>query len=250
MIQALYAAMSIPDKCHLGKRVYKKLFRENIKLGTTDKQALGDDVDKIVWRYTFKPTTIPVLPYEDSKREYHEVALIEVNLKKSNQVARLAEIIHRAIPYPLILVFQFEDDYLMSVAHKRFSKSENGAIIAEDFQTTGWMNLSEPSDAHTQFLDSLKISDWSHTHFFQFYSDIVERVRAVECARLSGSFRLNGLVSTSDRRELLVRCQALEVQIAELRSSIKKEQQFNRQVELNTSLKGLEERLKREASKL
>ena len=100
MIEALYEIMMIPESCRLGKRVYKRLFNENAKLSATDKKALRDDVDTILWQYTFKPTTIPIQTYEDEQREYHEVALLQVNLKQDKRVNRLCEIIHRAIPYP------------------------------------------------------------------------------------------------------------------------------------------------------
>lgn len=250
MIEALYAAMAIPDKCQLGKRVYKKLFQENAKLGPTDKKALRDDVDTIVWQYTFKPTTIPIQPYEDSEREYHEVALIQVNLKQTGRVARLAEIVHRAIPYPLIVVFHAKDGCLMSLAHKRFSQAEKGAIVAEDFQATGWMDLSAPGQHQDQFLASLDVTGWPHTHFFAFYASGMERVVALACARLSGSFSLNGSAQADARRERLARCRAIESQMAELRVTIKNEQQFNRQVELNTKVKKLEDQLRRDANGL
>jgi hypothetical protein len=58
MIEALYEKMIIPESCRLGKRVYKKLFHENAKMSATDKKTLNDDVDTIIWQYTFKPTTI------------------------------------------------------------------------------------------------------------------------------------------------------------------------------------------------
>ena len=170
MIEALYEKMMIPESCRLGKRVYKRLFNENAKLNATDKKALSDDVDTILWQYTFKPTTIPIQPYEDDQREYHEVALLQVNLKQIGRVNRLAEIVHRAIPYPLIVIFAYQkieprmdtntheckkeknisvyscslvvQKIALSLAYKRFSQAEKEAIVAEGFQATGWLDLS------------------------------------------------------------------------------------------------------------
>ena len=36
-----------------------------------------------------------------TKREYHEIAILQVDLKTLNRTNRIAEVIHRAIPYPL-----------------------------------------------------------------------------------------------------------------------------------------------------
>ena len=67
MIETLYKRMVIPDACHLGKRVFKKLFHENAKLSATDKKAFREDIDVITWQYTLKPSTIPIQAYEDDQ---------------------------------------------------------------------------------------------------------------------------------------------------------------------------------------
>ena len=127
MIDVLYEKMAIPDTCHLGKRVFKKLFHENAKLGVTDKKAFRDDIDTISWQYTLKPSTIPITVYKDDQKDYPEIAILQVDLKTLNRTKRIAEIIHRAIPYPLVVAFVFEKSCALSLAHKRYSQAEKGA---------------------------------------------------------------------------------------------------------------------------
>ena len=76
MIEILYQKMGLPQSAHLGKRIFKKLFQENAKLGATDKKALREDVDTITWEYSLKPSTIPIKPFSDEKHEYLEIAII------------------------------------------------------------------------------------------------------------------------------------------------------------------------------
>lgn len=116
MTDALYAAMSMPDSCQLGKRVFKKLFIENGSLTAADKRAFTDDIDTIVWEYTLKPSTMPVKGYEDDDREYHEVAIIQVNLKTDKRTRRICEVVHRMIPYPIFLVLVLPPRIAISVA--------------------------------------------------------------------------------------------------------------------------------------
>jgi hypothetical protein len=281
MIEALYEKMMIPESCRIGKRVYKRLFHENAKMSATDKNTLNDDVDTIIWQYTFKPTTIPIQPYEDDQREYHEVALLEVNLKQTGRVSRLAEIIHRAIPYPIILVFStteytentekelttkgtkntkeekqsfgnFRGSRIkISLAYKRFSQAEKEAIVAEGFQATGWLNLSNPTENQTAFLESLNITTWPHTHFFAFYRAAMDRVIALACAEHSGYFSLkvpNGL-SVDERVDKLKQVENLQQEKAEIQSKLKKEKNLGTQVQLNTRIKQIRdgiEAIKRE----
>ena len=106
--KAIYDYMAIPDSCYLRKRIYKKLFHENAKLSATDKRAFREDIDTITWQYTLKPSTIPIKPYTDKEQEYIEIAIIQVNLRAQRHTERIAEIIHRSIPYPLVVVFAYE----------------------------------------------------------------------------------------------------------------------------------------------
>lgn len=245
-MDVLYDAMATPEACHLGSRVFKKLFHENAKLSAADKKAFQEDIDTITWQYTLKPSTLPIQAYEDDQREYQEVHVLQVDLKTQKRINRIAEVIHRAIPYPLIIVFAFGTKCALSLAHKRFSQAEKGAIVAEEFIITDWIDLSAPTPVQQAFLDSLAVSALPHTHFFAFYSAIWDRLIALGCARLTGEYRIE--VNTErreERRQQLARCHELELQITECKSAIKKEMQFNRQVELNTQIKRLEQRLLR-----
>ena len=244
MIGTLYHRMAIPNTCQLGKRVFKKLFYENARLGATDKKAFREDIDVITWQYTLKPGTIPIQAYEDEQREYHEVAVLQVDLKTLKRTGRIAEVIHRAIPYPLVIVFAFETMCALSLAHKRFSQAEKGAIVAENFILTEWIDLSSTSLIQEAFLESFTISNLPHTHFFAFYEAFMDRFVALDCARLTGEYRLESAATRRQaQRDRLAACHELEGQIAEYRAAIKKEIQFNRQVELNVKMKDLEKQL-------
>ena len=253
MIQALYDKLAIPDTCHLGKRVFKKLFHENAKLGVTDKKALRDDIDTITWVYTLKPTTIPIHAYKDNEREYDEIALLQVDLKTQNRTGRIVEIIHRAIPYPLVLVFVFETSVAISLAHKRFSQAERGAVVAEEFVTTDWIDLapSSPTPVQQAFLDSLAVTQLPQTHFYAFYSALVDRLIALDCARLTGEYRIEAAAERREaRRERLAQCHELEVRIAETRAAAKREKQINRLADLNVEIRRLQGRLAEMATQL
>lgn len=251
MSERLYELMAIPESCYLGKRIYKKLFHENADLGATDKKAFRDDIDTVVWRYTLKPSTIPIQPYADDTREYHEIAILEVILKSDKRTRRIAEVVHRSIPYPVLLVLLHSPRVAISAAQKRFSLAEHGAIVAEDIRLTDWLDLEEPAGLHQQFIESLALSSLPQTHFYALYSALFERVVALEAARLTGVFELNGSADqVQERLGRIADCRGIEQEISELRAALKKETHFNRQVELNTKIKALEQRLKSTAAQL
>ena len=265
MTQRLYDSLAIPDSCHLGKRVFKKLFDENAELTAGDRKALADDVDTITWQYTLKPSTIQIPVFEDAEREYHEVAVLEAGLKGRAKAARLAEVIHRAIPYPVVLVLsdrvglptsdgttaQAAQHAMLSLATKRLSRAEKSAIVADEFFNTDWLNLSAPTPVQAQFLASLSVRGLPHTNFLDFYAAMIDRVLALQASRLSGRFRVVAAGEEREaRRRRLSECRSIELQIGALRAAFKAETHFNRQVELNTKIKALQKRLEGEVAGL
>lgn len=244
MTDALYSSMALPDACHLGKRVFKKLFSENASLTAADKRAFADDIENVTWHYTLKPSTVPISAYEDDEREYHEVAVIQVNLKTDKRTKRIAEVIHRSIPYPVVLVLSLPPSFAVSLAHERFSRAEKDAIVADGLLTTQWIDLSKAAPIQREFLDSLALKGLPQTHFYAFYSALMDRLIALEIARLSGFYRIESAIDRrAHRRAQLADCHALESQIADQRVKAKREKQVNRQVDLNLDIKRLEARL-------
>ncbi len=245
MIEVLYKKMEIPESCRLGKRIYKKLFHENAKLSAADTKAMRDDVDSIFWVYSFKPSTIPIQSYKDMQREYLEVALLQVKLKHNNRMSRLAEIVHRAIPYPLIVVFTSGNTCSISLAYKRFSQAEKEAIVADDFQSTDWLDLNNLTDNQDAFIDSMDISKWPHTNFFAFYRAAMERVIALSCTKHGGLYSFESVhgLSANDRVNMLTQVEKLLNEKAEIQGKLKKEKNLGNQVLLNTRIKEIKNRI-------
>ena len=139
----------------------------------------------------------------------------------------------------------------LSVAPKRFSQSEKGAIVVEEFFTTGWIDLTSPTVPEQAFLNSLDISSLPHIHFLAFYSALLDRFIALDCASLTGKYQLNNKATNQEaRRQCLTTCHELEGRIDKLRKNLRREAQFNRKVELNTKIKQLEQQLQQESSSL
>lgn len=251
--------IGFPESAYLHKRIAKKQFIESGELVASDKKLFRENVKNVYWEYTLKPSTCPVLPYRDNEREYLEVAVLQVEMNSQKGHKRIAEIIHRVIPYPLMLGFYTEGgDIALSIAPKRFSQAEHGAFVAERFFTTGWMELAiengelrmENSDQlstlNSQFLTSLAWDTVPLQTYGTLYNAWTDRFTGYECSVLSGTFTIG---KAGERLEQLTRCREIESRISELRGQLKKAA-FNRQVELNTQIKQFEQELRQLAGEL
>ncbi len=246
MIEALYQQLAIPATCFLGKRVYKKLFYENTALTVTDKKVFSEAIDDIQWRYSLKPETINIARFQDEERDYSEVAFLQVNLKDKKHYKRLAQIIQRAIPYPLLIVFSQSTSVAFAVADKRISRADADKMTVEAFYETDWLDLENLNEIEQAFIDSCAIRHLSFQNFYAFYADLTARIIAFNCARLSGQFTLESLLSREQRIENLNALRQAQQKLTELKAALKKESQFNRQVGLNVQIKQLTQAIERD----
>lgn len=86
------------------------------------------DISKITWLYSFKPSTLNIPVYQTEIREYLEVAVLLVEVEEKN-IERIQQFINRCIPYPLVILFHFENEEAdclsFAVMHKRTNQSDN-----------------------------------------------------------------------------------------------------------------------------
>lgn len=247
--ESFYDQLGLPEASLLDKRIFKRMVLEHGQLTSADKKTLSDDVGKLTWKYTLKASTVQVLPYEDAEREYLEVAIVEAVLSNRSRSPRIAEMIQRAIPYPVLLVMVEGNGFCVSVAHKRFSRAEKGSIVAEDFLQSPWIEQPLACVDET-FCEALALRNLSQVDFYALYGGMVSVVLARSCAELTGTFVLDVGQPEQDRRRRLERCREMEREISSLRVAIPKENQFAEKVQLNTRIKELKARLARSTADL
>jgi hypothetical protein len=124
-------ALALPPDARVYKRVPKKLLTEQGAPTAADKRQIQDGIEELLWVAALKPTNIAVPAFRDDVREYLEIAVLAVTLRSAAKPSRLIELIHRAIPYPLVLVTEHRDAVNLSLAHKRWSQGEAGKVVIE-----------------------------------------------------------------------------------------------------------------------
>ena len=108
-----------------------------------------------------------------------------------------------------------------------------------------------PAGADADFLADLKIQRLPQTIFFALYQAWIARLVAYQCAQYTGKYRMTPAdMHWEVRRHLLDDCRRIEENIAQLRRALETETQFNRQVELNMRIKGIEKTLAAAAGRL
>src|SRR6266566_341575 len=118
---ALLSALDLPDSSRVDQRVPKKLLLENGAPTPADKRIINDGIEELVWLAALKPRTIGVPEYRDDVREYLEIAVLRLTLRATAKATRLVELVHRAVPYPLLLLTERGERPGLSAAHTPWS---------------------------------------------------------------------------------------------------------------------------------
>jgi Domain of unknown function (DUF4391) len=243
----LVSALGLPASCRVDQRVPKKLLVENGAPAPADKRLVNDCVEEVQWLAALKPNTVGVAEYRDDEREYLEVAVLCVTARYAPQAdgggtaikpvntTRLAELVHRAVPYPVLLLLAAPQGLCLSLAHKRWAQNEAGKVVLDGAPTT--VALALDLSAEHPFVQALALARQPQASLLALYQGWADCLTAWQAAEVTGRFTTTTTpAQAAARREALRTCQRLELESARLRALAAKEKQMAKQVDLNLAL--------------
>lgn len=234
---AIIDALELPDTARVDQRIGKKLLIESGGFQAADKRRINDSIGDLHWVAAMKPSTIGVPAYRDSVREYLEVSVVVARLRMPDPGCRVSALVHRAIPYPILLVALGDEAIDVSVAHKRHAQNEAGRVVIDGpvIQSQGLPGgkLAVPR--------SFRLTAQPRTDLFALYQGWVECVEAMQASHIIGACEVARGDAALTRREALDTHARLARRLAQLRSQASKEKQVARQVELNLEIRRIEQ---------
>jgi hypothetical protein len=234
----LIVSLAIPQSAIVGQRIAKKLLVENAAFTAADKRRINEGIEELTWVAALKPTSIGVSAYHDDVREYLEIAVLSLLLRHDAKTDRLVEIVHRAVPYPVLLITTETNAMSVSAAHKRNAQNEAGKVVLDDTVTEIRLPLAA---ALSSALPSMKIADQPTEHLFALYQGWIECLEAGQAALVTGRCSVaNDTEAATARREAIAACTRITREITLLRSQGERETQIPRRVELNLEIRRLE----------
>ena len=219
--------LGINENCKIEQFIAKKNFYTYGDLTSGDKAIFTNNISKITLMYQITPNKINISPYKDDVREYPMINVFKVEVYKDEKIKRIAEIIMKSIPYPMLIVFEFEDKVQLWTAHQRINQNDESKNVLDEFVFTDW-------ETDTSWFD---VSEMNMTNFCALYSDMVDCISVHNAKCIVQTDELTG----EQARELTNKLEEIENQIVALKSKMKKETQFNKRIEINIEIKKLEQ---------
>jgi hypothetical protein len=213
-----------------------------------DKRLLNDHIESVQWLAALKPHTVGVPIWRDDEREYLEIAVLSVTLRPSvppASVARLTELLHRAVPYPVLLLLDAPHGLSVSAAHKRWAHNEEGKVVLDGDVLAAALTGAAPG-VHSDFLHAIALQRQPQAHLLALYEGWMACLLALQVAHHTGQFLCqNSLQPLPDKRKQLQKYEHLLADAARLRSQAGKAKQMAQQVELNLALQRVQVELQK-----
>jgi hypothetical protein len=238
------AALGLPAAALVQQRVPKKLLIDNGAITAGDKRVITEGIEEIHWLASLKPSTVGVPSFLDDGeppvREYLEVAVLSVQLRACAKEHRIAELVHRSIPYPLLLMLEQPDAMGLSVGHIRWAQNEAAKVILDGTPYEARIDGSTPTTAVRSLMQALALTQLPRVDLFALVQGLIDALTGFRASLLTGR------PTTPPTREraaaqrlVLQRCIEIDSRITQLRGAAVKEKQLPRQVMLNLNIKRL-----------
>lgn len=229
------------------KKLDKKMFYDYADLNKKEKNVLKKNVERIELSYLLTPSTINIQPFINDEYHFEGVMFVTIRFRgdvTDTYVQLLEEVIHGALPNPVVITSIFNNEICVSTCMKRLNKVNRNHVVLETIHRTSWFNDDENNPIVKDFMQNMELPKLSFTNFFDFYKDIDLAVEAFQVAEVIGTYRIIKDDKAREEHERVIKkIQEIEQNINKLRTVIKKESQFNKKVELNMKFQQLKKEL-------
>ena len=232
-----FAALALPPQALIDRRVPKTLLIENGAFAPGDRRRIREGIEELRWLAAVKPATVGIAQYRDAAREYIEIAVLKLDLRPAARGDRLAELVHRAVPYPVLLIAWRSGMPELSLAHKRRSLGEADKTVIDSEVTVARVYGQCAHEPVTAFRDALALARQPRDTLHALYQGWIDTVQAFRAATITGAFCLPvTAAAAADREAALREYRSLDDRIANIHSAASKEKQMSRRAEMNIEL--------------
>ena len=127
------------------------------------------------------------------------INVFKVEHTKDEKIKRIPEIIMKSIPYPMLLIFEFEEKVQLWTAHQRINQNDESKNILDKF-------ISNDCETDTTWFD---VSKMNMTNFYALYSAMVDCISVHNAQSVVQTENLTG----AEARELTGKLEEIENQI-------------------------------------
>ncbi|WP_071120408.1 DUF4391 domain-containing protein [Romboutsia timonensis] len=241
----MFELLGLDKVKYLGRKLDKKMFYDNGDLSKEDKKIFIDYIDRIEMSYILNSSTLNISSFINDEYYYEAIAYLKVKLKQQDKIDKISKIINNSIPNPLVIIYEFDKEYCISTAIKRLSKTEKNKTVVEESNITDWLNINNLSENDKKFIDSISLRKIPYTNLFDFYKTINDKIYIFKISdKIIGYEDISDKKTLEESKQISEQIEKLEDELKKTIRNLKKENQFNKKMELNIKATDLEKKIK------
>lgn len=222
-------ALNIPTLTK--QRVPVKTLVEQLQPTPENKRLIESHVASIYLVSLLNEQTIHYRAYRDADYSYQAIYVLQIALKKNDQLTDLTSQLHAAFPEPTILLVEHMDKEWISVAPKRISKIDQTKTVLED-------NVVQ--EINTESMNYLNLSQITATNLKDYYTKIVKIVYKIGVLNLINVYPTADL----DYKSIIKKYQAIQANINNLKEQYKRASMKSEKMEIDDQIYDEETRQK------
>lgn len=205
---------NLPKTTVVNKVIPKTKFYEKTGANSKLKQLFVDDIDQIVWKYKLSKDTINL----KEGKKVKEIEIFEINLKHKNLSKEILKTIDKFIPYYILYVLRFEDEFKFVIAYKDNNKNNENLMIVDSYYESDWIN----DDNYKVELSLTNSLDYVYNDLIKLFisREVYDDKKDIE-------------IIIKNEKDI----QVLEKEIGSLEKNLKREKQFNKKLDIKRVLR-------------
>lgn len=206
--------LGFPASTEFNKKIPKQKFYDNLDISPALRRVFVDQIRLVYWRNKLAASTLNIATGE----AVTEIEVFEVRLNDPQLDEAVLKQIDKEIPYHILFVLTCNGKAQAWIGYKEAAASGSNAFKVSRYYHTDWM----PEDELHLHIDGLNMD--------AVYESLVRQIAGEKLQTDSGE-SLKESVERDEKKK------QLEKQISTLENKMKKENQLNRRMEMNTELK-------------
>ena len=212
--------LEFPSSTRKDIRLPKESFYTHATLTPTVKRAMVDDIEQIFWSHALTAETLNV----NANDKVRQIDVLTVTLKKRECNEKIFEVIEKAIPRHILFLLRFKNECRLLIHFKEAYENVKGKYRIVETYSTDW----QPEEKVSLTITGLDLERIYHNFVYQ----IADNKLTKEPGRELGK-------AVEQHQE----AEKIRNRIARLEDKMRKEVQFNLQLQLSAEIKALKKQL-------
>lgn len=226
----IYELLNIPKQCRLKNRIALNQIYKASDLTIKEQKDFSQNVDKIYLIAEINSSNCNYLPLVNEELRYETIQFIYIHLLKNNNIEDIDNILHRLFPNPLIIVYEYNEEYCFSSSVKRINKVDNSKAVITDIYNTTFNVQSNFYEIVTNIFNDRKIKD-----IYELYKSIDDCIYYQMLYQITNRFDYS--LSIEEIKSKYKQIDELEKENRQLRINYNSEKNKAKQMDLYIKIK-------------